>query len=65
MLPAGPVEQVLARASGCYAAVYRFDGEQWRRYIPGAPGYVNSLRVLDGGPAWVAGTMANCGLILL
>lgn len=65
MLPAGPVEQVLARASGCYAAVYRFDGVQWRRYIPGAPGYVNSLHVLDGGPALVAGTAANCGLVLL
>lgn len=65
MLPVGPVDAVLARAAGCYGAVYQFDGTRWRRYIPGAPGYVNSLGTLDGGPAWVQGTSRNCGLVLL
>jgi hypothetical protein len=65
VLPPGPLTGVLARARGCYSAVYQFDGAQWRRYIPGAPGYVNTLFTLDGGPVWVAGTTANCGLILL
>ncbi|GIW12883.1 MAG: hypothetical protein KatS3mg062_0322 [Tepidiforma sp.] len=65
MPPAGPVEGVLARAAGCYEAVYQFDGSRWLRYIPGGPSYVNSLHVLSGGPAWVKGTAANCGLVVL
>lgn len=65
VLPPGPVAQVLARADGCYSAVYQFTGGTWQRYFPGAPSYVNSLQTLSGGAVWVAGTAENCGLIQL
>lgn len=65
VLPAGPVQQVLARANGCYQAVYRWDGSRWLRYMPGAPAYANNLWTLDGGTFWVEGTTANCGLVTL
>ncbi len=65
MLPPGQVHTVLARAQGCFEAVYQFDGTRWRRFIPGAPGYVNTLETLDGGPVWVRGTRLNCGPIAL
>lgn len=65
MLPAGPVESVLGRAAGCFEAVYQFDGTGWLRYVPGGPGYVNTLGSVQPGPAWVKGSAANCGTILL
>lgn len=64
-LPPGPVEQVLARASGCYRAVYQWYGERWLRYVPGAPQYANNLQTLNGGALWIEGTAANCGLVQL
>ncbi len=65
VLPAGPVTSVLARANGCFSAVYQYTNGAWQRYVPGAPAYVNSLQTLNGGAVWVAGTAANCGSIQL
>lgn len=64
-LPPGPVEQVLARAGGCYRAIYQWNGERWLRYVPGAPQYANNLQTLNGGAIWIEGTAANCGLVQL
>lgn len=65
VLPPGPVGQVLARADGCYRAVYQWDGSRWLRYLPGTPDYANNLWTLNGGTFWVEGTAANCGLVTL
>ncbi len=64
-LPAGPVTQVLARADGCYRAIYQQQGDRWLRYSPDVPAYANNLQTLNGGAFWVEGTAEDCGLIQL
>ncbi len=65
VLPPGPPGLVLARAAGCYRALYQWDGSRWLRYLPGAPDYANNLWTLNGGALWIEGTAANCGLVTL
>ena len=62
-LPAGPLADILDTARGCFSAVYQMEGDHWRRYVPDAPAYASNLSSSTGGPFWVLGTEANCGLI--
>jgi hypothetical protein len=62
-LPAGPIAEVLARAGGCYDAVYQMQGGEWRRYSPNVPGYANNLATSNGGGFWIKASAKNCGRI--
>lgn len=64
-LPAGQLDTILARAAGCYDAVYQMDGNVWRRYSPGVPAYARNLVVSQGGAFWVRASAKNCGTIEL
>lgn len=64
-LPAGQLENILARAAGCYDAVYQLHGGEWRRYAPGVPAYARNLSVSDGGAFWIRATSRACGTIQL
>jgi hypothetical protein len=62
-LPAGSLAEVLARAAGCYEAVYQLKEGEWRRYSPNVPGYARNLAVSDGGAFWIMASSRNCGTI--
>lgn len=64
-LPAGQIENILARAAGCYDAVYQLYAGEWRRYAPGVPAYARNLSVSDGGAFWIKATSRACGTIQL
>ena len=64
-LPAGPIADVLARARGCYVAVYQLQGEEWRRYSPDVPAYALNLTASNGGVFWIKGSTTTCGPISL
>ncbi|MFN0147812.1 MAG: hypothetical protein ACKVT1_15005 [Dehalococcoidia bacterium] len=64
-LPAGPIADVLARARGCYVAVYQLQGDEWRRYSPEAPAYALNLGTSNGGVFWIKGGSTVCGPISL
>jgi len=64
-LPAGHMTDVLARAQGCFEAVYQWQADGWRRYAPGVPGYANNLTVSNGGAFWIRGSSASCPPITL
>ncbi len=64
-LPAGQLAEILARARGCYVAVYQLEGEQWLRYSPDVPAYARNLSTSNGGAFWVLGSSQNCGAISL
>jgi hypothetical protein len=64
-LPAGPLTEVLARAHGCYEAVYQLQGESWLRYSLLVPAYARNLFATDGSPVWIKASGANCGRIEL
>lgn len=52
--PDVPADRVFADADGFVRAVYAWDsnGQEWRRFIPGAPQYVNSLVTMQRGNAY-------------
>jgi hypothetical protein len=62
-LPAGPLAEVLARAEGCYVAVYQLQGGEWLRYAPGVPAYARNLVTSDGGAFWIMASDEDCGEI--
>ncbi len=62
-LPAGAMNEILARANGCYEAVYQMQAGEWRRYAPDVPGYARSLSTSDGGAFWIMATDKDCGVI--
>ncbi len=64
-LPQGSLSSVLARAKGCYSAVYQLQGETWVRYSPDIPAYARSLTASNGGAFWVSGSGKDCGTIIL
>ena len=64
-LPAGQMADVLARARGCYLAVYQLDGEQWLRYAPDVPAYARNLTASNGGAFWILGSSQDCGSVSL
>ncbi len=64
-LPPGPIDQVLARAYGCYEVVYAFEGGEWRRYSPDVPKYARNLAQSTGSALWIKASDKACGLIQL
>ena len=64
-LPPGPIAEVLARARGCYVAVYQMQGDEWRRYSPDVPAYALNLTASNGGVFWIKGSVTGCGPISL
>lgn len=59
-LPAGPIDDVLDMARGCYSAVYQLGpAGGWRVYSPDVPAYARTLQSTQGIPVWILGT-ASC-----
>lgn len=59
--PTARVRQALAGIEDNVQFVYQYDAAtgQWLRYLPGAPSYINTLRVLTYGQAYYIGTNAE------
>jgi hypothetical protein len=64
-LPPGPIEDVLARARGCYVAVYQQQGDAWLRFSPDVPAYARNLTYSNGGAFWIKGSGQSCGPVAL
>jgi hypothetical protein len=65
VLPQGSLNSVLARAKGCYNAVYQLQGDAWLRYSPDIPAFARSLTFSNGGVFWISGSGKDCGTIIL
>jgi len=64
-LPAGPLNDVLARMHGCYEAVYQLRDGAWQRYSADVPLYARSMLTSNGGAFWIKASAKNCGAISL
>lgn len=58
-LPAGPLDDILDTARGCFNAIYQQQGDHWLRYSPLVPAWANNLTSSNGSGFWIDGTGAR------